>query len=69
MTTQGRNSKIVSPGHKHTYLFLQRHGNVAETLLAKSPKDISIPSITLYELEVGIAKSNSPKKRKKQLES
>ena len=44
-------------------------GNVAETLLAKSPKDISIPSIALYELEVGIAKSNSPQKRKKQLES
>lgn len=44
-------------------------GNVAETLLSKSPKDISIPSITLYELEVGIAKSNNPKKRKTQLES
>lgn len=44
-------------------------GNVAETLLAKSPKDISIPSIALYELEVGIAKSNNQEKRKKQLAS
>jgi tRNA(fMet)-specific endonuclease VapC len=43
-------------------------GNVAKTLLSKSPKDISIPSISLYELEVGIAKSNNPKKRKQQLE-
>jgi tRNA(fMet)-specific endonuclease VapC len=44
-------------------------GNVSDTLLSKSPKDISIPSIALYELEVGIAKSNNPKKRKTQLES
>ncbi len=44
-------------------------GNVASTLLSKSPKDISIPSIALYELEVGIAKSNKPQKRRKQLES
>lgn len=36
--------------------------------MSKSPKDISIPSITLYGLEVGVAKSNNPKKRKKQLE-
>ena len=42
---------------------------MAEILLSKSPKDIAIPAITLYELEVGIAKSNNPKKRKKQLES
>lgn len=48
--------------------FFKGMGNVAETLLTKSPKDISIPSIALYELEVGIAKSNSPEKRKKQLE-
>lgn len=44
-------------------------GNVAKALLSKSPKDISIPSIALYELQVGIAKSNNPRKRKKQLES
>mgnify|MGYP005839120289 FL=1 len=49
--------------------FFKGMGNVTETLLAKSPKDISIPSIALYELEVGIAKSNNPKKRKKQLEA
>lgn len=49
--------------------FFKDMGNVAGTLLSKSPKDISIPSIALYELEVGIAKSNSPQKRKKQLET
>ena len=43
-------------------------GNVAGNLLAASPKDIGIPAVVLYELEFGIAKSTSPKKRKKQLE-
>ncbi|MBU0674861.1 MAG: type II toxin-antitoxin system VapC family toxin [Proteobacteria bacterium] len=49
--------------------FFKGLGNVADILLAKSPKDIAIPSIALYELEVGIAKSNNPNKRKKQLEA
>jgi tRNA(fMet)-specific endonuclease VapC len=48
--------------------FFKDMGNVAEALLSKSPRDISIPAIALYELEVGIAKSNNPQKRKKQLE-
>lgn len=47
--------------------FFKGMGNVANTLLSKSPQDIAIPSIALYELEVGIAKSNNPKKRKQQL--
>ncbi len=49
--------------------FFKDIGNVADNLLSKSPKDIAIPSIALYELEIGVAKSESPKKRKKQLES
>jgi tRNA(fMet)-specific endonuclease VapC len=49
--------------------FFKDAGNVADTLLSKSPKDIAIPSITLFELEVGIAKSVKPRKRKAQLES
>ena len=44
-------------------------GNVPEILLSKSPKDIAVPAISLYEIEVGIAKSNHPAKRKKQLEA
>ncbi len=49
--------------------FFKGFGNVAEMLFSKSPKDIAISTITLYELEVGIAKSNNSRKRKKQLES
>lgn len=48
--------------------FFKGTGLVAETLLAKSPKDIAVPSIALYEIQVGIAKSNSPEKRRQQLE-
>ncbi len=44
-------------------------GNVAQILFSKSPKDISIPSIALYELKVGIAKSTKPEKRTEQLAS
>lgn len=42
-------------------------GNISQNLLSKSPQNISVPAIVLYELEVGIAKSDSPKKRMKQL--
>jgi tRNA(fMet)-specific endonuclease VapC len=43
-------------------------GNIATQLLAKPPNDIGIPTIVLYELEVGIAKSVRPRKRKAQLQ-
>ncbi len=47
--------------------FFKGLGKVSENLFSFSPKDIFIPSIVLYELEVGIAKSNNSKKRKEQL--
>ena len=48
--------------------FFKGVGNVADNLLAVSPKDIGIPAVVLYELEYGISKSTSPQKRTKQLE-
>jgi len=48
--------------------FFKGIGSVADNVLAVSPKDIGIPAVVLYELEYGIAKSTSPKKRTKQLE-
>ena len=47
--------------------FFKGRGEVEENLFAYSPKDIFIPSIVIYELQVGIAKSNNPQKREKQL--
>ena len=47
--------------------FFKGMGEVEENLFAYSPKDIFIPSIVIYELQVGIAKSNNPQKREKQL--
>lgn len=47
--------------------FFKGEGRVAEHLLARSPKDIGIPAIVLYELQVGIAKSSAPEKRTQQL--
>lgn len=49
--------------------FFKGTGQVANNLLKRSPRDIGIPSIVLFELEVGIAKSSSPEKRMKQLEA
>ncbi len=48
--------------------FFKGIGNVPDRLLSLSPKYISIAAISLFELEVGIAKSNNPSKRKRQLE-
>ena len=47
--------------------FFKGEGNVAESLFNKTPADIGIPSIVLYELQVGIAKSTWPEKRSAQL--
>ena len=47
--------------------FFKGEGQVADRLLARAPKDIGILAITLYELQVGIAKSASPDKRSRQL--
>ena len=48
--------------------FFKGSGNVSQNLLSKSPKDIGIPTIVLFELEVGIAKSRFSRKRIKQLQ-
>ena len=49
--------------------FFKAVGNVSKRLLSLPPKDIAIPTIVLYELEVGIAKSTSPRKRRQQLQN
>ncbi len=47
--------------------FFKGEGRVAETLLRHAPGQIGIPTVVLYELEVGIAKTTSPRKRREQL--
>jgi len=47
--------------------FFKGMGEVEEKLFTHPPKDIFIPSIVIYELQVGIAKSNNPQKREQQL--
>ena len=48
--------------------FFKGMGNVAKHLFSLPPQEIFLPSVVLYELEVGIAKSISPEKRRKQLD-
>ncbi|NCB13624.1 MAG: type II toxin-antitoxin system VapC family toxin [Erysipelotrichia bacterium] len=47
--------------------FFKGLGDISKNLFNVSPKDIFIPSIVVYELEVGIAKSNDSQKRQEQL--
>jgi tRNA(fMet)-specific endonuclease VapC len=49
--------------------FFKGIGNVSTRLLQTPPRSIGIPAIVLFELEVGIAKASSPKKRRLQLEN
>ncbi len=47
--------------------FFKGLGRVGEKLLGTAPKDIYIPAIVIYELEVGIGRSQFPDKRINQL--
>lgn len=47
--------------------FFKGQGNVSANLLQQRPEEIGIPSIVVYELEVGIAKSSRPRRRSEQL--
>ena len=49
--------------------FFKGLGGVAGTLFSKEPANIGIPAIVIYEIQTGIAKSTSPRKRKQQLKS
>ena len=49
--------------------FFKGWGKVTERILATPPRQGKIPSIVLYELETGIAKSSSPAKRRHQLDT
>ncbi len=48
--------------------YFKGQGNVAKNLAHVSPGEIGISTIIFFELQVGIAKSNSPAKRTQQLE-
>lgn len=47
--------------------FFKGHGHVPERMLGTAPSQIAIPSVVLYEIETGIAKSNQPQTRRSQL--
>ena len=48
--------------------FFRGQGKVAERLLATPPAEVAIPAVSVYELEVGIAKSAQPAKRRRQFD-
>lgn len=48
--------------------FFKGEGRVAERLLASPPSAIAIPSVTVFEIETGIAKSSDRHKRRRQFD-
>jgi len=48
--------------------FFKGEGHVAANLLAHPPADVAVPSVVVFEIATGIAKSVSPKKRRAQLD-
>ncbi len=49
--------------------FFRGQGQVAQRLLATPPAEVAVPTLVLYELELGLAKSNQPERRRAQLDS
>ena len=47
--------------------FFKNSGHFAQHLFSLPPHEIALPAVVLYELEVGIAKSTAPEKRRAQL--
>jgi tRNA(fMet)-specific endonuclease VapC len=47
--------------------FFKGMGRIAEHLLHVPRRDVGIPIISIYELEVGLAQSSAPEKRREQL--
>jgi tRNA(fMet)-specific endonuclease VapC len=47
--------------------FFKGLGRVGEHLLRVPPTEVALPAVVLYELEVGLAKSSSPERRRAQL--
>lgn len=49
--------------------FFKGQGQVASRLLATPPAQVAVPALSAYEIEVGIARSTDPAKRREQWRS
>jgi len=49
--------------------FFRGEGRVGPRLLATPPREIAVPAVVVFELEVGVARSTQPKKRRGQLDA
>lgn len=48
--------------------FFKGMGRVAERLLRSPPREVALPAVVLYELELGLAKSSAPERRRSQVD-
>ena len=59
---------MVMPDTNTVIYFFKGLGGVPDRWLDTPPSELSIPSVVLYEIEVGIAKSSRPKQLRDQLD-
>jgi tRNA(fMet)-specific endonuclease VapC len=62
-----RKSEMYALDTNSVIHFFQGKGHVADRLLAVPPSDVGLPTIVLYEIEVGIGRSSAPERRRRQL--
>lgn len=48
--------------------YFKRQGRIAERLLGVAPDAVALPSVALFELTVGMLRSDNPERRRAQLE-
>lgn len=53
---------MIVPDTNTLIYFFKGQSKVAERLLQTPPGELALPAVVLYELEVGIAKSNAPER-------
>lgn len=59
---------MIIPDTNTLIYYFKGQGRVAERLWQIPPGELALPAAVLYELEVGIAKSNAPERRRAQLD-
>jgi tRNA(fMet)-specific endonuclease VapC len=48
--------------------YFRDRGRVGDRLLAREPREVALPAVVLYELEVGAAKSSRPDETRRQID-
>jgi tRNA(fMet)-specific endonuclease VapC len=68
MTPRERSCRVYVLDTNTLIYFFKGIGGVADRLLSTPPSEVAVPAVVVFELELGIAKSSAPGRRRKQLD-